>query len=105
MPIIISQSGKVFHLTGDFTLQPLVSFSRISVLSPLLPSSEEGRAAFKITEGIVATVQMQLHAPSFMSVRKATNPKKAGKEEAHVEEGLNIIVGSVHIDNIVESTQ
>ena len=88
MPTIITQTSNVLHITGDFTIRHLVSFSIIPVLSGGLPSSEEGRSAFKIAEGTVATVQAVLTAPGFL-----------GSEEIHTE-----VLASILMDNIVEPT-
>jgi hypothetical protein len=66
MTKIITQFGKTFNFSGDFITQPEVSFSQVAVLATALPSSEEGRAAFRIVEEITATVQMRFLSPTFM---------------------------------------
>jgi hypothetical protein len=66
MTTIITQSGKTFHATGDFVIQPEVSFSQVAILATSLPSSEEGRAAFRIVEETIATVQARFISATFM---------------------------------------
>ena len=58
MPLITSHStGRRIYTQSDFTIDIQAAFSLVSVLADALPSSEEGRAAFRITENIAATVQ------------------------------------------------
>jgi uncharacterized membrane protein len=43
-----------------------VSFSQVAILATSLPSSEEGRAAFRIVEETIATVQARFISATFM---------------------------------------
>jgi hypothetical protein len=78
--IACKHTGHVFYTTSDLKIVPLVSFSLISVLSPALPSSEEGRTAFQITERVEAKVLAQFNSNSFM-LSSAKKTKKRVKNE------------------------
>ena len=65
--IVCKHTGKVLYPVGtDFVIEPNVSFSLIAVLTEGLPSSEEGRMAYNITETFVATVEAKFSAMEFM---------------------------------------